>query len=79
MPGGGYALPGLLASSGTIFPKYFTLQQGGNAANPRELTSVSDWGERGGQRRCGLKYDGEKKAPVEIAGAWYKQASYWAT
>jgi len=27
----------------------------------------------------GLKYKSEKKAPVEIAGAWYKQASYWAT
>lgn len=22
---------------------------------------------------------GQKKAPVEWAGAWYEQASYWAT
>ncbi len=41
--------------------------------------SLAGRGARGGQRCCGLKYEGEKKAPVELAGAWYEQASYWAT
>ncbi|BDH47456.1 hypothetical protein TUM12370_35000 [Salmonella enterica subsp. enterica serovar Choleraesuis] len=41
----------------TLSSKSFVLQEGGNAASPRELTSVSDRGERGGQRTCGAKDD----------------------
>ena len=30
-----------------ICPKYFKLQEGGDAGNPQSLTAVNDWGERG--------------------------------
>ena len=36
----------LKTSKGRIPPKLFTFQEGGDATNPQELTSVSDWGER---------------------------------
>ncbi|HBY1471798.1 TPA: hypothetical protein MIQ32_16010 [Klebsiella quasipneumoniae] len=36
------------------------MQEGGDAANPQELTQVSDWGSEESQHTCNLKYDGYK-------------------
>jgi rhamnose transport system substrate-binding protein len=41
------------------FPKDFAVQEGGGAANPQELTGVSDWGLRERQRTCNVKDDGK--------------------
>ncbi|GJL38525.1 hypothetical protein TUM17576_53450 [Enterobacter hormaechei] len=35
------------------------MQEGGGAANPQELTGVSDWGLRERQRTCNVKDDGK--------------------
>ena len=51
----GPAVVSLLAKDKSRYPKAFGLQQGGNAANPQELTQVSDWGERGKPTRMQLE------------------------
>ncbi|OPX53568.1 hypothetical protein B5P53_03530 [Citrobacter portucalensis] len=51
----------------TLYPLDFELQQGGNVVGPLELTHVSDWGERGRQRRCSLKGGGYKMGRINTS------------
>ncbi|MCL6407397.1 hypothetical protein EXT70_17265 [Dickeya dadantii] len=45
LPPSSVAIPA--SSVARPYPIDFKRQKGGNRANPQELTSVSDWGERG--------------------------------